>query len=285
MKLQIKTLNQKSLVIDIEDTKTVYELKQELSLYPDIGVKPELQKLIYSGKILENDEKLSIYNIDVKKFLVIMILKQPLVVTPKAAEPQKTESKREQPVTSKQEEKKVEDKPKAKEENKPKTTTPAATESGTELRTPTTPATPADDKTNELVTQIMSMGYPENEVRKALKASFNNPERAVEFLIEGIPATPEVEEYSEENEDNLNTPFDELLRNDPMYQTLRSTLQRQPELLDAAIQRIGETNPSFLNLISENQAEFLSMLLEDDFDYLNDDDLDDDMDDDDDDMD
>lgn len=282
MKLQIKTLNQKSLVIDIEDTKTVYELKKELSLYPDIGVKPELQKLIYAGKILENDDKLSVYNIDVKKFLVIMILKQPLAVTPKAAEPQKTDGAKEQPVTSKQEEKKVEEKPKAKEENTPKTTTPAATESGTEFRTP---ATPADDKTNELVTQIMSMGYPESEVRKALEASFNNPERAVEFLIEGIPSTPEVEAYSEENEGNLNTPFDELLRNDPIYQTLRSTLQRQPELLDAAIQRIGETNPSFLNLISENQAEFLSMLLEDDFEYLNDDDLDDDMDDDDDDMD
>ncbi|TMW40548.1 hypothetical protein DOY81_014372 [Sarcophaga bullata] len=202
MKLQIKTLNQKSLVIDIEDTKTVYELKQELSLYPDIGVKPELQKLIYAGKILENDDKLSVYNIDVKKFLVIMILKQPLVVTPKAAEPQKTESAKEQPVTSKQEEKK-------------------------------------------LVTQIMSMGYPESEVRKALEASFNNPERAVEFLIEGIPSTPEVEAYSEDNEANLNTPFDELLRTDPIYQTLRSTLQRQPELLDAAIQRIGEQIPHF----------------------------------------
>ena len=282
MKLQIKTLNQKSLVIDIEDTRTVYELKQELSLYPDIGVKPELQKLIYSGKILENDDKLSVYNIDVKKFLVIMILKQPLVVTPKAAEPKNIASEKEQPVTSKQEEKKVEEKPKANEESKPKATIPAATESGPELRTP---ATPADDKINELVTQIMSMGYPENEVRKALEASFNNPERAVEFLIEGIPSIPEAEAYSEENENNLNTPFDELLRNDPTYQTLRSTLQRQPELLDAAIQRISETNPSFLNLVSENQAEFLSMLLEDDFDFLNDDDLDDDMDDDDDDMD
>lgn len=281
MKLQIKTLNQKSLVIDIEETKTVYELKHELSLYPDIGVKPELQKLIYAGKILENDDKLSVYNIDVKKFLVIMILKQPLVVTPKAAEIQKTESLKEDPVSSIDKKEKLEEKPKAKTENTTTARTTEATETNTELRTPT--ASAASDKTDELVTQIMSMGYPENEVRKALEASFNNPERAVEFLIEGIPSALNTESYVEDNDAQLGAPFDELMRNDPLFETLRSTLQQNPELLDAAIQRIGETNPSFLNLISENQADFLSLLMDDDFDDLNeDDDLDDEMDDDDD---
>uniref|UniRef100_A0A1B0A8J1 Ubiquitin-like domain-containing protein n=1 Tax=Glossina pallidipes TaxID=7398 RepID=A0A1B0A8J1_GLOPL len=72
MKLQIKTLNRKSLVVDIEPSQTVYDLKKELCLYPDVGVQPEFQKLMYAGKILSNQDNLSVYNIDTNKFLVVM---------------------------------------------------------------------------------------------------------------------------------------------------------------------------------------------------------------------
>lgn len=252
MKLQIKTLNQKSLVIDIEDTQTVYELKKELSLYPDIGVKPELQKLIYAGKILSNDDKLNTYNIDVKKFLVIMILKQPLEEAPKV-EQQKVVEKEEKPTETS---KKAEVSPKIEPE----------------FKTPTAPV--ACSKTDELVTNIVSMGYPETDVRRALKASFNNPERAIEYLIEGIPtspSTPEGDTYSDTDADLSMTPF-EMFRGDPMFQSLRNALQQHPELIDAAIQRVGDTNPALMNLISENQQEFLSLLVDG-----SDDDDDDDM--------
>ncbi|XP_037809587.1 UV excision repair protein RAD23 homolog A-like [Lucilia sericata] len=275
MKLQIKTLNQKSLVVDIEETKTVYELKKELSLYPDIGVRPELQKLIYAGKILVNDDKLSTYNIDVKKFLVIMILKQPVEEPPKAEQQAvKEETVKDIAADKVKEQEKTESK-----NNETTTTSPATPVAEAEFKTPTAPT--GDSKKDELVAQIMGMGYPEADVRRALAASFYNPDRAVEYLIEGIPtspSTPEGESYSDTDADLSMTPF-EVFRGDPTFQTLRQALQQHPELLDAAIQRVGETNPELLNLISENQQEFLSMLVDgsDDEEY-DDDDLDDDED-------
>ncbi|XP_054731134.1 UV excision repair protein RAD23 homolog B [Anastrepha obliqua] len=283
MKLQIKTLSQKSVMVDIDASKTVYELKKELSLFPDVGVKPELQKLIYAGKVLFNEQPLSAYNIDAKKFLVVMVLKQPediLVETaPSGASSSMSATGEAANAAAGNTPTKVSATPPEAEATPPQPTTPSpaptvAVTANAPVTTPQRvvaarqePPQPTSGANDEMVANIVSMGYPEVEVRRALAASFNNPERAIEYLIEGIPDSvlmqPEnVLMYGGDSDAEVGmSPF-EMFRSDPLFRNLRRAIQQHPELINDAIQRVGEANPAILQLINENQQEFLSSLIE-----------------------
>ncbi|XP_041791948.1 RAD23 homolog A, nucleotide excision repair protein b isoform X1 [Chelmon rostratus] len=151
-----------------------------------------------------------------------------------------------------------------------------------------------------LVSEIMSMGYEREQVVAALRASYNNPDRAVEYLLMGIPAeasdpppqepvrhtapsnpSPPTEQQPRQPPAASNTgpvsssqppsagggsvstgnPL-EFLRNQPQFQQMRQIIQQNPALLPALLQQLGRDNPQLLQQITQHQERFVQMLNE-----------------------
>ena len=145
------------------------------------------------------------------------------------------------------------------------------------------------DALNSTINQIMEMGFPKEDVIRAMKAAYNNPDRAVEYLMTGIPEAMAVEPSAPQPEAQGNQqaaqqqqqdqPFNMFassgrgqqqqssgplaaLRNNPQFQTLRALVQQSPELLQPMLQELGKSSPELLSTINENQEEFLAMINE-----------------------
>ncbi|KAF7285538.1 UV excision repair protein Rad23 [Rhynchophorus ferrugineus] len=269
MKITLKNLQQQSFVVEAEPSQTVKQLKLKIESEKGADYPAENQRLIYAGKILTDETPLSEYNIDEKKFIVVMVTK--------SKPPEKTDSGDAAATTT--------------------TSTPAPVtppQPAQVVSTPVTPAavpvTPAPIESpasanvsissaaestllmgadyENMVKNIVDMGYARDQVEQALRASFNNPDRAVEYLITGIPQIDE----SEVNESTDMSGVDQsqsdaedplaFLRTQAQFQQMRQVIQQNPQLLNAVLQQIGQTNPALLQLISENQESFVRMLNE-----------------------
>ncbi|KAF1417389.1 hypothetical protein FQV22_0010904, partial [Spheniscus magellanicus] len=276
------------------------------------------QKLIYAGKILNDDTPLKEYKIDEKNFVVVMVTKvtvptQSLTTTEqsnaittvsstKAAaaptpvlSPIPAAAPVPAPVSTTPTPAAVACAPAPvsvpKEEKPPETPTvlsPSSTGSTTgdisrsNLFEDATSALVTGQSYENMVSEIMSMGYEHEQVIAALRASFNNPDRAVEYLLMGIPGANQaladpphtgstgISQSSAVVTAAASTmtasssgghPLD-FLRNQPQFQQMRQIIQQNPSLLPALLQQIGRENPQLLQQISQHQEHFIQMLNE-----------------------
>lgn len=73
MKLTFKDLKQAKFTIEAEPSETIGQLKSKITT--EKGWEPSTQKLIYSGKILQDDNTIESYKIEEKGFIVCMTSK------------------------------------------------------------------------------------------------------------------------------------------------------------------------------------------------------------------
>ncbi|KAM9473245.1 RAD23 homolog A, nucleotide excision repair protein a isoform 2-T3 [Salvelinus alpinus] len=277
MQITLKTLQQQTIQIDIDPDQTVKALKEKIEAergkdnFPVSG-----QKLIYAGKILQDDMPIKDYKIDEKNFVVVMVSKAksatdastPSSEAPKAPVQNSGSSSSAGPALAAIPIPSEEPTPTVAEPPAPASSDPSLEVQGGDASS----ALGAEYET--MLTEIMSMGYERERVVAALRASFNNPHRAVEYLLTGIPSSPVQEtnppaQLPASARTGTETPTVaegenplEFLRSQPQFQSMRQVIQQNPSLLPALLQQLGRENPQLLQQISQYQELFIQMLNE-----------------------
>ncbi|XP_060991138.1 UV excision repair protein RAD23 homolog B-like [Dama dama] len=327
MLVTLKTLQPQTFKIDIDPDETLRALKEKIEsekgkdAFPVAG-----QKLIYAGKILNDDTALKEYKIDEKNFVGVMVTKPKAVTTPAPATTQQSNSATTTTVSSSTAPAVTrapapaptlaptptpasvtpastiassepapagatrQEKPAERPVETPVATTPTSTDSTSgdssrsNLFEDATSALVTGQSYENMVTEIVSMGYEREQVTAALRASFNNPDRAVEYLLMGIPGdrgsqavvdppaaastgAPQSSGAAATTTATTTTTSSgghplEFLRNQPQSQQMRQINQQNPSLLPALLQQIGRENPQLLQQISQHQEHFIQMLNE-----------------------
>lgn len=274
----LKTLQQQTFKIRMEPHETVRALKEKIEAEKGSDAFPVAgQKLIYAGKILSDDVPIREYRIDEKNFVVVMVTKAKSALgsaapeagapsEPPAAPPGPPPAAAPPPPAAPSEEPPAQDPPAAPLAEPPAGSVPPPGGSGRSADAASTLVTGSEYET--MLSEIVSMGYERERVVAALRASYNNPHRAVEYLLTGIPGSPEPERPPVQESRPAEQPPPEgenpleFLREQPQFQNMRQVIQQNPALLPALLQQLGQENPQLLQQISQHQEQFIQMLNE-----------------------
>ena len=258
------------------------------------GIAQDTIVLVPKGKVLADDSTLSAAGVTEEGFVVVMVQKPKTAKAPPAAAAAKPNAAAFAPPAE----------PAAAAAATTTTTTTAAAAAdapmgeGSAAATASPSGLVAGAELEAAVTQIMTMGFEREQVLKALRAAFNNPDRAVEYLLTGIPeaaepaAAPVPSASSPAADSNargegqpdisalggaLNL-FPEgmpslgeseqgegmldFLRENPQFQAIRAMVQGNPAILQPMLSELQRQNPQLYHMINANQEEFLALLNE-----------------------
>lgn len=229
MIITVKTLQQKSFKVEIDEAETVLAMKKKIEEEQGAGFPAASTRLIYAGKILSDTSTISDYKIQESNFVVVMPSKSRNVSAPKP-QPSTSTTPAAPPSTPAQQTTST-PAPTPQETSTSETAPPQV---ATDMSIDPTPADPTPTPTSvvvapsvqpsseagevamstdrggdeasgegwnpvseielpsgsdrdEAIASLMAMGFERDAVVVALQASFNNLERAAEYLVHGIP--------------------------------------------------------------------------------------------------
>ncbi|GAU31863.1 hypothetical protein TSUD_114740, partial [Trifolium subterraneum] len=294
MKLTVKTLKGSHFEIRVQPSDSIMAVKKNIE---DVQGKDNYpcgqQLLIHNGKVLKDETTLADNKVSEDGFLVVMLSKSKSLGS---AGTSSTQTASNPPTTV------------PTPDSTPVVQTQSANNNASAAVVATTNVTTdtygqaasnlvAGSNLEQTIQQIMDMGggsWDRDTVNRALRAAFNNPERAVDYLYSGIPEAAEVAVPAPQHPSNQtetggvtsgvvpgvpnSSPLNmfpqetagtgagagslEFLRNNPQFQALRTMVQSNPQILQPVLQELGKQNPSLLRLIDENHSEFLQLINE-----------------------
>ncbi|XP_026407840.1 ubiquitin receptor RAD23d-like isoform X2 [Papaver somniferum] len=307
MKISVKNLKNAKFDIEVNPDDKVSDVKKSIETSQGSDVYPASQQmLIHQGKVLKDDTTLAENQVVENSFLVIMLTKTkssssgtptttttptgqvqsaasvPPAVAPASALPQPPSTLASAPVP-----------------------TSATALQGSDVYGQAASNLVAGNNLEQTIQEILDMGggtWDRDTVVRALRAAFNNPERAVDYLYSGIPEQPVVVPAPQapagqaglppaqarepaqlgvpSTGPNAN-PLDlfpqglpnletnaaaggnlDFLRTNPQFQALRAMVQANPQILQPMLQELGKQNPQLVRLIQEHQTDFLRLINE-----------------------
>lgn len=306
MKLSFRDLKQNKFTIEAEPSDLISAVKERIAT--EKGWEASTQKLIYSGKILQDANTVESYKIEEKGFIVCMTSKPKAPTSaPASASATNTSSASTSattPVVAT-----ASSQPISSRSDNANTTIPSTTgniprsNASSHIINPLSPSgLSMGTERAAQIAELESMGFEPSQIDAAMRAAFYNSERAVEYLLNGIPenfqsgpsigtasstpaATPsnEVEGASRNLFDaaaalgtgagtrGSATPTTntgglgnlDFLRNNLQFQQLRQVVQQQPHMLEPILQQVGAGNPQLAALIGDHSQQFLQLLSED----------------------
>ncbi|KAL6529906.1 Ubiquitin receptor RAD23d [Orobanche minor] len=292
MRIFVKTLKGTHFEIEVKPESTVADVKKNIETIQGPDVYPAGQQmLIYQGKVLTDQTTLEENQVVEKSFMVVMLTKKKASSSGVAAASASPSSTTQLATT----------------------TPPLAQPVSTAPESALAPALldvydqapsnlVAGSNMEATVQQILDMGggsWDRDTVVRALRAAYNNPERAVDYLYSGIPEQAVVASSAQPPSDGqpLRTPAQDtqaavpssgpnanpldlfpqglpsmgsnagagtldIFRNSQQFQALRAVVQANPQILQPMLQELGKQNPQLLQLIQEHQADFLRLINE-----------------------
>mmetsp|Transcript_50542 Transcript_50542/g.57958 ORF Transcript_50542/g.57958 Transcript_50542/m.57958 type:complete len:397 (+) Transcript_50542:74-1264(+) len=266
MKVKVKTLQGKHFEIETQLDEKVLEVKQKIEAVN--GFDANCQRLIYNGKLMENDASVGSYNIKEGAFIVSMVVSKPAQSSSSNVvgsgsvdgDQENDENAGESMQINAHHDEEVEDEESDGEEDQ--------------------------EPTEEAITALTDMGFPRDNAIQALRMT-GSVAQSAEILASGVPLDNivdligfhhgEVDDDDEEHsmDSDMQMNFDPstsnvsgsnplaFLQSHPLFEQIRSLIRQDPSTLPSLLENLRESDPELYQLIADNRDAVNELLYSD----------------------